>query len=150
MGVPEALEELIMPVVEGLGYQLLGIVEACAGRRRVVRVYIDSEDGISVKDCEKVSHHVSDLLDVEAPIRGSYVLEVSSPGLDRPLFKARDYARFSGHRIKVRTAGMIEGRRNLVGKLVGIDDVGIQLQVDEQILHIPLDGIERARVIPEF
>jgi len=150
MSVPEALEELMTSVVEGLGYQLLGIVEASAGRRRILRVYIDSEDGISVEDCEKVSHHVSDLLDVEDLIRGSYILEVSSPGLDRPLFKARDYVRFSGHRIRVRTERMIEGRRNLVGKLVGIDDAGIQLQVDEQILHIPLDGIERARVIPEL
>ena len=104
------LRKLLEPAVSALGFELVG-VEFVSGRRGLLRLYIDSEDGVTIDDCQAVSHQVSGLLDVEDPIQGQYSLEVSSPGLDRPLFRAADFERFAGHEVSLRLVAPVEGRR---------------------------------------
>ncbi len=133
--------------MSGLGYELVGVELIGAKGNRTLRVYIDTPAGIRLEDCEAVSHQVSGLLDVEDPIPGAYSLEVSSPGLDRPIFKAADYERFSGERIKLRLLELYEGRRRLTGVLVGLDgDHVVVRDPDGTEWRIPLELIERARL----
>ncbi len=144
------LESLIEPVTAGLGYELVGVEYIPQGRHSLVRVYIDRPDGISVDDCEKISRQVSALLDVEDPIRGQYVLEVSSPGLDRPLFSAQHFVRFAGHKSKIRLRSPLEGRRNFVGVLRGVDEGMVVMEMEEREYRLPLDMIEKANLVPEI
>lgn len=146
---PAQLQSMIAPAVEALGYELVG-VEYRSGDNGLLRVYIDHEDGIGVDDCQAVSHQVSGVLEVEDPIRGHYSLEVSSPGLDRPLFKAQDFARFAGHEVKVKMVTMIDGRRNFTGLLKGLDGETVIVEVDGEEKCLPLDQIDQARLIPEY
>ena len=143
------LRTLLEPAVSALGFELVG-VEFIAGRRGLLRVYIDSEDGITVDDCQSVSHQVSGLLDVEDPIRGQYSLEVSSPGLDRPLFRAADFERFAGHEVRLRLVTPLEGRRKFRGVLAGLRDGRVVVQVEEQELVVALEEIDEARLVPDY
>jgi len=144
------LETLLAPAVEDLGYELLGVEYLPQGRHSVLRLYIDHPDGITIEDCEAVSREVSALLDVEDPIRGEYNLEVSSPGLDRPLFKPAHFQRFAGHRCKVRLAEPLEGRKNFVGAIVGVEEGTLRLAVDGETVSLPLDQVEKANLVPEW
>lgn len=144
----EQLMQLLRPAVEMLGYELVGIEYFPAGNRHTLRIYIDKEGGITVDDCECVSRQVSSVLDVEDPIKGQYTLEVSSPGLDRPLFTAAHFARFSGSRVKLRTFAPLNGRRNFQGVLHGIQDGRVNLEVDGEQVLLPLEDIEKARIVP--
>ncbi len=146
----EHLHRLLQPVVEMLGYEPVGIEYFPSGHQHILRVYIDKEEGITLEDCEQVSHQVSALLDVEDPIRGRYTLEVSSPGLDRPLFTPEHFARFRGRRVKVRLMAARNGRRNYKGLLQGMDDGKVRLEVDGEELRLPLKDIERARLVPDL
>ncbi|MCF6231078.1 MAG: ribosome maturation factor RimP, partial [Gammaproteobacteria bacterium] len=114
----DKLYEIITPVVEALGYELVGIEYISQGKHSVLRLYIDSEKGIVVDDCAEISHQVSGVLDVEDPIRGVYHLEVSSPGLDRPLFNEEHYERFTGHQVKIQLTAPLNGRRKFQGVLL--------------------------------
>ncbi|UCE75730.1 MAG: ribosome maturation factor RimP [Gammaproteobacteria bacterium] len=143
------LRKLLEPAVSALGFELVG-VEFVSGRRGLLRVYIDSEDGISIDDCQAVSHQVSGLLDVEDPIPGQYSLEVSSPGLDRPLFRAADFERFAGHEVRLRLVAPVEGRRKFRGVLVGLRDGRVVVQVEEQELVVALEEIDEARLVPDY
>ena len=144
------LDQIIEPVVEAMGYQLWGY-DFNSGRHTAhLRVYIDSREGVSVDDCARVSHQLSGVLDVEDPIRGPYTLEISSPGLDRPLFKPSHFRRFTGKRVKVRLRWQIEGRRNIAGELQSIDDGKIIVTQEASSYAIPLEAIDRARLVPEF
>jgi len=143
------LRKLIEPAVAALGFELVG-VEFKSGRRGLLRVYIDSEDGITVDDCQAVSHQVSGLLDVEDPIQGQYSLEVSSPGLDRPLFRAADFERFAGQEVRVRLVAPVDGRRKFRGVLVGMRDDRVVVRVEEQELAVSLDQIDEARLVPDY
>ena len=145
------LRKLIEPAVTSLGFELVG-VEFIRGRTSVLRVYIDSEDGITVDDCKSVSYQVSGLLDVEDPIRGQYSLEVSSPGLDRPLFRAHDFERFAGHEVTMRLLVPVEGRRKFKAVIAGVEGEAIHLtssETDEE-WQISLDNIEKANLVPEL
>ncbi|HFD92406.1 MAG TPA: ribosome maturation factor RimP [Gammaproteobacteria bacterium] len=144
----EQLTQLLQPAVEMLGYELLGIEYFSSGNRHTLRIYIDKEGGITVEDCERVSRQVSSLLDVEDPIKGHYTLEVSSPGLDRPLFTAAHFVRFSGSRVKLRTFAPLNGRRNFQGILHGMQDGRVELEVDGEQVLLPLEDIEKARIVP--
>lgn len=146
---PAELRRLIAPTVESMGFELVG-VEFKGGHHALLRLYIDAEDGVSVDDCALVSHQVSGLLDVEDPIPGQYDLEVSSPGLDRPLFRAEDYARFAGQRVRVRTDVPVLGRRNFSGLLQGLEGDQVIVEVDGESYALPLDQIEQARLVPEY
>ena len=107
----QKLTEMITAPVEALGYELVGI-EFVRGRTSTLRIYIDSEDGINVDDCADVSHQVSAVLDVEDPITVAYNLEVSSPGLDRPMFTAEHYVRFTGEEVALVLRMAVQNRRN--------------------------------------
>lgn len=147
----EQLEELLSPVAESLGCELWGVEYQTHGRNALLRIYIDSENGISVEDCEKVSRQASAVLDVEDPISGKYTLEVSSPGLDRPLYKLDQYQRFVGAQIEVRLRMPLDGQRKWRGLLAGVEDDEVVLRVDgENEYLLPIDSIERANVIPQF
>ena len=142
--------EWIEPAVTGLGFELAG-VEMGGGRARgLIRVYIDCDDGVTVDDCARVSHRVAGLLDVADPMPGEYDLEVSSPGLDRPLFFERDFIRFAGTGVRVTLRSPVAGRRRFAGTLGGYDD-GVVL-VDEQGTEhrFAIGDIESARLVPQW
>ena len=142
--------DLLEPVVTGMGYELVEIEYNPSTRHGVLRLYIDHEDGIQLDDCTEVSHQVSALLDVEDLIQGHYNLEVSSPGLDRPLTSIKDYQRFTGEIVKIKTGMAIDGRRNFKGRLCGIEGDEINIECDGQQFYLPLASIEKARLVPEF
>jgi ribosome maturation factor RimP len=146
----ERVRELIEPSVVALGYELVGVEYLPRGTGGLLRVYIDSPEGVNVDDCERVSRQVSGVLDVEDPISGPYNLEVSSPGLDRPLFKAEDFARFAGQRIKVRLDVPVDGRRNVTGVLQGLSEGCVIVDEDGARRELPEDAIGRAHLIPDY
>lgn len=151
MVLDETLRLLIEPVVEGLGCDLWGIEHLSHGRHAVLKIYIDAEKGISVDDCAGVSRQVSSLLDVEDPIPGKYMLEVSSPGVDRRLFDRSQYEEYAGANIKVSLRKAYEGRKRYTGLLGGIEGDDIVLRVsDEEEYLFPLDHVERANIIPDL
>ncbi len=126
---PLHIGELLEPAVQALGYELVGVEYHGGGPGGgLLRVYIDNAQGITVDDCQTVSYQVSGLLDVEDPIPGNYTLEVSSPGLDRLLFKPGDYERFTGSLIKLRLGYPLEGRRRYKGRLRGIEDGNVVIE----------------------
>jgi ribosome maturation factor RimP len=133
-----------------MGCRLWGVEFLSQGRHGLLRVFIDREEGITVEDCEKVSRQIGVLLDVEDPMPGPYTLEVSSPGMDRRLFEAEQYEEYKGAKVKIRLRTNFEGRRNFTGRLMGIEDGDLVLQVDEDELVLPLESVDRASVVPEF
>ncbi len=144
------LQELIEPGVVALGVELWGIEYITQGRHSTLRIYIDSEKGIDVDDCAKVSHQVSGVLDVEDPITGQYTLEVSSPGMDRPLFTLEQFAAYAGSQIQVRLRVAFEGRRKFKGLLNGVEGDDVLVVVDNEEYLLPIEYIDRANVIPQF
>jgi len=146
----EQLQALLAPVVEALGYQCWGVEFISQGKHSLLRVYIDHADGILIEDCEKVSRQVSAVLDVEDPVSGEYTLEVSSPGMDRPLFTLEQFAAHAGEQVKIRLRSPYEGRRNFQGLLRGVEDQDIVVQVDQHEYLLPIDSIDKANIIPRF
>ena len=146
MKAPERVTKLLEPVVTGLGYELVG-VEFHPGRRQgTLRLFIDRPEGIEVDDCARVSHQVSGVLDVENPIAGEYLLEVSSPGLDRPIFKTEDYDRFAGETVHLRLRRLLDGRRRHHGRLVGLRDDQVVIHEEGEEIAVPLTEIDRAHL----
>jgi ribosome maturation factor RimP len=147
MAITDQVEQLIEPAIETLGYELVGVEYIQGGPDPVLRIYIDAENGIMIEDCERVSHQVSGILDVEEPIKSAYLLEVSSPGFDRPLFKARDFERFSGEQAKITMKLPVQGRRNFTGQLLGFSHGEILIEVDGETYSLPLTKLAKARLI---
>lgn len=134
-----------------MGYELVGVECLPSGKGgALLRIYIDQQKGITLDDCAAVSHQVSGLLDVEDPIQGAYKLEVSSPGLDRPLFHKRDFDRFSGRRVKLSLFRKQDGRRRFDGVLEGTGDDTVLLDIEGEKFEFPLDQVENARLVPEY
>ncbi len=146
----ERIETLIEPAVTALGYELVGVEYAPLGHGGVLRVYIDKPGGVTLDDCARVSHQVSGVLDVEDQIHSRYDLEVSSPGIERPLFRAQDYVRFTGSRAKIRTATPIAGQRNFTGVLQGMSGDDVVLNEDGREMRVPLSNIAKAHLAPEI
>ncbi len=145
----DTLAALLQPLVEGLGYELWEL-EYSAGRGNgFLRLYIDAEAGITLEDCERVSRAVSELLDAEDPIPGQYTLEVSSPGLERPLRTAGQFARFVGETVLVELAQASEGRRRFKGTLTAADAATIEIEADGRRWSLPVAGIRRAHLAPD-
>lgn len=146
----DQLNELLGPLVSALGYELweLEYVQRAGGA--VLRLYIDSPDGISLDDCERVSRAVSERLDSDDPIPGQYTLEVSSPGLDRVLRTPDHFGRFAGERVRVEMARPIDGRKRFQGQLIDANDREITLNVDGGKVTLPIDQIHKARVAPQM
>ena len=138
------------PVVTGLGFECWGIEFVSQGKHSVLRVYIDKEGGILVDDCAEVSRQVSSVLDVEDPISSEYTLEVSSPGMERPLFTLEQFASHAGEQVKIKLRSPFEGRRNFQGLLRGVEEQDVVVQVDDQEFLLPIDSIDKANIIPSF
>ncbi|MCU7882272.1 MAG: ribosome maturation factor RimP [Candidatus Thiodiazotropha sp. (ex Lucinoma aequizonata)] len=148
---PEKLKSLVRKEVELLGYELVGVEMTGRGKGgSLLRIYIDHEDGIVLDDCVQVSHQVSGVLDVEDPIKEQYQLEVSSPGMDRPLFEQAHFKRFQGSKVRVKTHTKIENRQRFKGVLSGIEENQVLIEKDGTLYRIPIELIDSARVIPEF
>ncbi|APE31013.1 ribosome maturation factor RimP [Halomonas aestuarii] len=145
-----ALHALIEPVVSAMGFELWGIDHLSQGKHSRLVIYIDHEDGVSVDDCADVSRQVSAVLDVEDPVPGEYRLEVSSPGMDRPLFSLDQFERYAGHVVTVKLRVPFDGRRKFKGLLAGIENDEVLLQVDGEEYCFPIEGIDQARVVPQF
>jgi Uncharacterized protein conserved in bacteria len=146
----EQLQALLAPVVEALGYECWGLEFISQGRHSLLRVYIDRAEGILIDDCEIVSRQVSGILDVEDPISGEYTLEVSSPGMDRPLFTLEQFARYVGEQVKIKLRTPFERRRNFQGILRGVEEQDVVVLVDDHEYLLPVDSIDKANIIPRF
>ena len=148
------LEQLFAPSLEALGYDVVRVTMGGAVKMRTLQVMAERKDRrtMTVEDCAEVSRVLSALLDVEDPIQGSYSLEVSSPGIDRPLVRPEDYTRFAGFEARVETRQPIEGRRRFRGRLKGVEDDRVIMNVmdleDSAVaIAIPLSDIERAKLV---
>lgn len=147
---PPELYRLIEPVVSRMGYELVGLDYMPQRGKGLLRVYIDAPEGITLDDCEQVSYQISGLLDVEDPIPGAYTLEVSSPGLDRPLFTREHFARFAGHRVRVHLDSLMDGRRKYTGVLRGVQDDNVVVEEDGHTVTVPMERISKAHLVPEI
>ena len=145
----QRLIEQLEPPVEALGYELVDL-DVRVGRRGLLRIFIDKEEGVNLSDCELVSRQLSAFLDVEDPLPGRYVLEVSSPGLDRPLRTLEHFRRFRDCQAKVRLREPRESRRMLNGRLLGIRDESIVMDVDGEIWRLQPTDIASARLVSEL
>ncbi|UCG14893.1 MAG: ribosome maturation factor RimP [Deltaproteobacteria bacterium] len=144
------LEKLAETLVVSEGMELVDLEYRREGRRWVLRLFIDKDGGVNVDDCAHISRQLGDYLDVKDVIPQAYVLEVSSPGLNRRLRKGEDFRRFAGHKVQLRLVSPLDGRRKIVGKLVGMENE--QVIVEETGGHclVPLDDIARANLVYEF
>ncbi len=148
---PPQLEHLVRGAVDALGYEMLGVEYVSRpSTGHLLRIYIDSEDGVGLGDCEKVSHQVSGVLEVDDPMHGDYALEVSSPGLDRPLFEKAHFARFAGEVARVRLNAALNGRSNYKGVIVEVDGDDIVMQVEGEPVRLPFAQVSSARLVPQF
>ena len=146
----EKIQHIVEEVVTSMGYELVGVEHLMHDKSGLLRVYIDNNQGIMLEDCQAVSHQLSGVLDVEDPVPGNYNLEISSPGLDRPIFKPEDFERFAGKSVKVKLVRAQEGRKNFVGILKGLQENDVIIDMDGQEIRLSLDNIDQARLIPEF
>ena len=146
----DQLGELLAPVVAGLGYELWELEFAPRAGGGLLRLYIDSDVGISLDDCERVSRAVSETLDAADPIPGRYTLEVSSPGLDRVLRTQAHFERFAGERVKLEMMQPVEGRKRFSGRLTAVGRGEITLELEHGAVTLPIDDIHKARLAPEM
>lgn len=144
------LNEMLQPLVEDLGYEFVGLEYSANPKNSVLVVYIDKPGGIRVEDCEAVSREVAALLDVEDPIPGHYDLEVSSPGLDRPLFTLDQFERFSGERVQLTAFAPVDGRRKFKGRILGAADGTVRLDQDGSEVALEFGNIAKARLVPDY
>lgn len=148
MRARDGLVELLDPVVQGMGYELVGV--EFDGHQRVLRVYIDKPEGITVDDCSAVSYQLSGVMDIEDPIPGRYQLEISSPGMDRPLFTLAHFERFKGEMVRLQLSRPLEGRRRYRARIQDVEGQDVLLLDEGLVLRIPYEMIEKARLSPEF
>jgi len=141
------LTELFEPTIEALQLELWGVEHIQQGKYSLLRIYIDADQGITADDCANVSRQLGALLDVEDPIAGEYTLEVSSPGLDRPLFTAKQFEQFVGSEVSLRMRSAIEGRRKFQGSIVKLDGDNIFLHVDGEDYELPHADIDKANIV---
>ena len=144
------LAALVAPAVDACGYDFWGLEYLSQGRRNVLRVYIDSARGVDVDMCAQVSRQVSAVLDVEDPIAGEYNLEVSSPGVDRPLFNLSQYEQNIGKIVSLRLHIALDGRRKFTGLLANVKDEDIVLLTDNEEYLLPISSIDKANIVPHY
>ena len=143
------IEQLLQPGADTLGFEIVA-VEMAGGDSSIVRVYIDTPDGVSIDDCAKASRQFSAILDVEDPISNRYTLEVSSPGMDRPLAKAEHFESVIGQEVKIRMATLINGRKRYKGQLLEASDQAAILEVDGEQVELFYNDMDRARLVPVY
>tara|TARA_B100001250_G_scaffold409147_1_gene432896 strand:- start:2726 stop:3157 length:432 start_codon:yes stop_codon:yes gene_type:complete len=141
---------MLAPVVESMGFVFWGLEFMSNGKHSMLRIFIDHEDGITVDNCADVSRQISSVLDVEDPISQEYNLEVSSPGMDRPIFTLEQYAALAGNIVEVRLRMAFDGRRKFKGRLVGVEQEDVVVHVDDNEYLLPFELIDKAHVVPQF
>lgn len=144
------LTQMLDAPVAALGFELVGIEFIRAGKHSTLRVYIDSPEGVEIEDCADVSRQVSAVLDVEDPITNEYNLEVSSPGMDRPLFKPAHYEQVLAQVITVKLQMPQDDRRNFKGVLESCDERSFTMVVDNEKFELAYDNVLKANLVPEF
>ncbi len=144
------LIKLLEPVITALGYEMLGIEYFKQKDGSLLRLYIDSDAGITLDDCTRVNHQVIGVLDVHDPIKERYHLEISSPGLDRPLFTLKQFQRFLGQQVKIKLREKIDERRKLTGVIKAIEETAVLVSEEGIDYLIPADVIDSAHLVPEI
>ena len=153
------IETLILPILDDLGYELVDLQLQQDGKQLALRIFVDKPAGITLDDCVEVSREVSAILEVEDPIKAAYRLEVSSPGLDRPLKKAADFERFVGKKARLKSKNLIDPdqrgttRKTFVGTLLGFEEDNVRLELTDKqggVIAIPLADLDKANLEEEF
>jgi len=148
--IAAAIEKLVAPIVEANNMELVDVNYVKEGGRWILRLFIDKPGGVGLDDCQLVSREVEPVLDEHDPIPSSYTLEVSSPGIDRPLKKLTDFERFRGERVSLNTFGPVDGQRRFRGVLKGVEGNNVRLDVGGQDMLISFDQVAKAKLAPEF
>ena len=144
------LTQVLQPLVESLGYEFIGLERSSNPKNPVLRIYVDHELGIGLDDCSKVSHEVAALLDVEDLVSGHYNLEISSPGLDRPLFTLAQFGQFKGEEIQVTLYAPEGGRRKFKGHILGVKADSVQLDLGGAEIALNFSNIAKAKLVPDY
>lgn len=150
MAKADELLTICTPVVEGMGYDLWGVEYIAQGKNSVLRIYIDHADGVTVDDCADVSAQIASVLDVEDPIGTAYTLEISSPGMDRPLFTLDQCRQQVGQWLRLRLRVPFDGKRKIKGQLVDVEDESLVVRSGEFEYVLPYEQVEKANIIPVF
>ena len=148
--IAQSVTDLIEPVLAAEGLELVDVEYKKEGPNWVLRIFIDKEKGITVGDCQKVSHLTGDLIDVEETIKTPFNLEVSSPGLNRSLKREKDFLKFKGRQIRLHSLSPIDNRRKFIGILAGFKDQTVFLELDGKLLEIPLRQVGKANLVIEL
>jgi len=146
----DKLNGLLVPVVEALGCELWGLDYSTQARHATLRVYIEKEGGVGLEDCEKVSRQISSVMDVEDPISTQYTLEVSSPGIERPLYTLDHYKRSIGQVVAIKLSRKFEERKNIKGVIAGVESDEVIVQVGDEEYLLPIELIEKASIVATF
>lgn len=145
--IDRRLAAVVQPTIEGLGYELVRL-RLVGGKRNTLQIMAERPEGwIEVDDCARISRAVSAVLDVEDPIGGEYVLEVSSPGIDRPLTRMKDFERYEGYEVKIETAEAIDGRKRFKGVLAGVQDGEVLIEIPEGVIGLDFDLLADAKLV---
>ena len=148
MSVTARIEQLIAPTVEGMGFSIVR-VQLSGGDRLRLQVMAERHDGkpMVVDDCADLSRAISAVLDVDDPIAQAYTLEVSSPGIDRPLVRPRDFEAYAGHEARIETSQSVAGRRRFRGRLLGLKGDAVRVSVEGEEIEVPLSAISKAKLV---
>jgi ribosome maturation factor RimP len=146
----QEVREVVEPILQSQGYELVDLEYQRESRGWVLRIYLDREGGITLDDCTGVSHEVGAVLEVKDVIPNAYVLEVSSPGLTRPLKKPEDYNRFRNQLVKIKLFQPLDGRRNFKGTLLGLEGETVRVEAEGQVFEMPLQSIAKANLEIDF
>lgn len=144
------LTKLLQPLVEELGYEFVGLEYSGNPKNALLRVYIDKDEGVDIDDCSRVSRELAALLDVEDPISGHYDLEISSPGVDRPLFTLEHYEQFAGSEVQINLFAPQEGRRKMTGTILGCDQGQVRIEAGGAEFALEFSNIAKARLVPDY
>ena len=146
----QKLHDLLDPEITAMGFELLGIELSNSGSVSFLRIYIDKSEGINIDDCVLVSQQITGLLDVNNPIKGRYNLEVSSPGLERPLFTDEQLKKHIGQIVMIKLHEKYKGKRRIIGEIEAVEDLEIVIKCNENKENIPLDLINKANLVAKF
>lgn len=146
----ERISHLVEPLIDEMGLELVDVEYLSERGKWVLRIYADKKGGITLDDCARVSREIGDFIDVKDVIQHEYVLEVSSPGLDRPLKKEKDFLRAVGKKVKVKTFVPLKGRRRFTGYLKKYEEMNLSIEVDNNLVLLPLQDVEKANLVYEF
>jgi len=146
----QKLNELLQPLVEDLGYEFIGLEYNPNPKHSMLRIYIDHENGVGIQDCETVSRETAALLDVKDPIKSHYNLEVSSPGLDRPLFTPAHFSEFTGSEVQINLFAPQDGRRKFSGPIMSAGESSVNIEQDGSEVTLDYDNIAKAKLIPDY